>query len=84
MWQLLFAQFLAINVPLGSVLDCSTAVHIRSAFATCREHGRALAKESIARWRARWVKPRGIFRVHSYGTEERVHAPLAGLGRIVA
>jgi len=22
MWQLLFAQFLAIDVPLGSVLDC--------------------------------------------------------------
>ncbi len=29
-WQLLFAQFLAIDVPLGSVLDCNTAVHIRS------------------------------------------------------
>ena len=49
MWQLLFAQFLAIDVPLGSVLDGTTAVHIRSAFAACREHGRALAKESIAR-----------------------------------
>lgn len=50
--QLLFAQFLAIDVPLGSVLDWNTAVPIRSAFAACREHCRALAKESIARWRA--------------------------------
>ena len=30
MWQLLFAQFLAIDVPLGSVLDWDSAVHIRS------------------------------------------------------
>jgi hypothetical protein len=58
MWQLLFAQFLAIDVPLGSVLDCSTAVHIRSVFATCREHCRSLAKESIARWRALGKAPR--------------------------
>ena len=42
MWQLLFAQFLPIDVPPGSVLDCSTAVHIRSVLAACREHGRAL------------------------------------------
>jgi hypothetical protein len=43
MWQLLFAQFLAIDVPPGSILDWSTAVHIRSAFAACREHDRAHA-----------------------------------------
>jgi hypothetical protein len=30
MRQLLFAQFLAIDVPLGSVLDCHTAVPIHS------------------------------------------------------
>ena len=57
MWQLLFAQFLAIDVPLGSVLDGTTAVHIRSAFAACREHGRVLTKESIARWRAQGKAP---------------------------
>ena len=53
MRQLLFAQFLAIDVPLGSVLDCTTAVPLRSAEAACREHGRTLAQESRARWRAR-------------------------------
>jgi hypothetical protein len=30
MWPLLFAQFLAIDMPLASVLDCNTAVPIRS------------------------------------------------------
>jgi hypothetical protein len=30
MRHLLFAQFLAIDVPLGSVLDCHTAVPIHS------------------------------------------------------
>jgi hypothetical protein len=30
MWQLLCAQLLAIDVPLGSVLDWNTAVYIRS------------------------------------------------------
>ena len=57
MWQLLFAQFLAIDVPLGSVLDGTTAVHIRSAFAASREHGRALAKESITRLTAQGKAP---------------------------
>ena len=50
--QPLFAQFLAIDVPLGSVLDGHTAVPIRSSSVACREHGRALAQESRARWRA--------------------------------
>jgi hypothetical protein len=30
MWQLLFVQLLAIDVPLGSVLNGNTAVHIGS------------------------------------------------------
>ena len=29
MWQRLFAQFLAVDVPLGSVLGCHTTVPIR-------------------------------------------------------
>ena len=49
MWQRLFAPFLAVDVPLGSVLDCHTAVPLRSSSAACREHGRALAQESRAR-----------------------------------
>ncbi len=58
MWQLLFAQVLAIDVPLGSVLDCHTAVPLRSSEAAGREHGRALAQESRARWRAQGKAPR--------------------------
>ena len=58
MWQLLFAQFLAIDVPLGSVLDCHTAVPIRSSQAACRSLCRALAQESRARLTAQGKAPR--------------------------
>lgn len=79
MWQRLCAQFLAIDVPLGSVLGCHTAVPIRSSEAACREHGRALAQESRARWRAQGKAPR-LLAGSLVWPEPEVHAPLAGPG----
>jgi len=64
-------------VPFWTVtLRCLSAAHQRL---VARYAVRA-ALENRARWRARRGKPRGIFRAHSSGPEERVHAPLAGSG----
>lgn len=51
--HLLFAPFLAIDGPMGSVLDCHIAVHIRNSYAAYRSLCRARAKERKAHLMAR-------------------------------